>query len=485
MAQAVTLAPGADGRKVVIDAGAVIKNQRLERLGSELWTTSGVVAEIKDPNARALLGTLPIELKVREPTAQDIAYTKQFAKGTGDFGFLSQNDLELIALTVQLHRESGGKLKDKPEPLSHQDASLAAPVFDWAPQRADAPPSGSVSGGGGSWTDFKPAARRSKAAMRKAAEAAWVDDEAIPEAAAKDEEEEAAPEKSEEKEQESKQQEGKEEEAAEEGEPQQPEETTTEAKEEGQQAAASSSAPRAEAIDTTAEGEGSDLEPESELDSDEDGSSAGEWVTPENVHRFGVGVEADIEVKITCATADYSVQNVLLQMGITPLTFDGYAVRTVKLWGLYCRACFAFTRDTEKVFCPKCGHDTLVRVPIVVDKDGKATALNAGRPLRRKGTVYSIPKPTMGRGWKPIFAEDEVRIGGRDREVRRLNKLADKEKAARDPFNADTARSWHQRGTTSTGKMLTGAGVKIQAGYGRANPNANNFGGFKNKSKKR
>eukprot|EP00435_Cladocopium_sp_Y103_P025757 s197_g6.t1 len=58
---------GADGRKVVIDAGAAIRLKRLERFGGELLTTSGVYAEVRDENAKAMLKTLPVELKVQEP----------------------------------------------------------------------------------------------------------------------------------------------------------------------------------------------------------------------------------------------------------------------------------------------------------------------------------------------------------------------------------------------------------------------------------
>merc|ERR1711972_652287 len=111
--------------------------------------------------------------------------------------------------------------------------------------------------------------------------------------------------------------------------------------------------------------------------------------------------------------------------------------------GLICRACCFFTRESQKVFCPKCGNDTLVRVPIIVDHEGKATALNSGRKLRTKGTVFSMPKPQGGRAWKPIMAEDEIFIGGRDRELRRAEKLRDKDRQARDPFNEDNAaRAW-------------------------------------------
>merc|ERR1712146_573881 len=140
--------------------------------------------------------------------------------------------------------------------------------------------------------------------------------------------------------------------------------------------------------------------------------SVGEWVTQENMHRFGLGIKPAEEVKATCATADYSVQNVLLQMGITPLTFDGFAVRSVKLWG--------------------------------------------------------------GRAWKPIYAEDEVLLGGRDRELRHAEKQRDKERQMHDPFNEDYAcRAWYQR--SKAGCKGPSDLPRMKAGLGRANPNANNY----------
>ncbi|CAK9089531.1 unnamed protein product [Durusdinium trenchii] len=137
---------------------------------------------------------------------------------------------------------------------------------------------------------------------------------------------------------------------------------------------------------------------------------------------------------------DCILMHVLLQMGITPLTFDGYAIKSVKLHqaqqhqlarvlllpqGLHQGS----PVGQNEVFCPKCGNDTVVRVPILVDQantwvprespdkegrrsifvprqDGVPTVLNSGRKLRTKGTVFSMPKPQGGRVWKPIFAED-------------------------------------------------------------------------------
>lgn len=488
-------------RKVVIDAGAAIKLQRLERFGGEIYTTSNVVNEIRDEHARALLGTLPMELRIREPQSRDIAYVKQFAKLTGDLGTLSQNDIELMALTVGLHRENGGEaLRDRPGTATM--SQVESKGYDWAPTPVSKKP-----GVDPCMTTVEGA---TVVVSNNAVEDA--DDEGDQkEPAAEDDAVEAVDSSS-----------GHELGAAlalsrlraqkKDGNTGSSADATNEPAPEPNpsgipsmehctdpvvlsDAGAVQEVGEPDAQEDQEDGGGWSVVPsksgavqaveppavnEDQEDGDdwsEDGSSAGEWVTPDNISKFGQGecVITDTS-RVTCATADYAMQNVLLQMGITPLTFDGYAVQSVRLWGLLCRACFHFCRDTTKVFCPKCGNATVLRVPIHVDKDGKATILNAGRTIRKKGTVYSIPKPQGGRGWKPIFAEDELMIGGRDKALRHSQKLADKERAARDPFNADNgAKAWYQRGTTATGKQLGLNAPRMQVGYGRANPNANNF----------
>lgn len=453
MSSAFAGGPVAPDRKVVIDAGAAIRLQRLERFGGELFTTSGVLAEIRDENARALLKTLPQEIRIREPLPQDLAYAKQFAKATGDLGFLSQNDLSLIALSVTLNREAGGTVRDRPAAMATGDGQSTR--FEWAPARAS------------------PAAPASRCSSFLGPESQAPDSAIASTSPQESEAAETSPEP-----------------ASSSQSPQvseivaEPSSSSSQGPKVAQEPIPEEAEPPVLAEDTaglctvpgSAAGPQQEQEEEEQEGDSEDGSSAGEWVTPENITRFGRGVQKEGPETcspVVCATADYSVQNVLLQMGITPLTFDGYAVRTVKLWGLICRACFFFTRDTQKVFCPKCGHDTVVRVPIVVDQDGQVTLMNHGRKLRTKGTVFSIPKPQMGRGWKPVFAEDELLMGGRDRELRHQQKLADKEKMARDPFNEDNgARGWWQRNNALT---AAGGAPRVQAGYGRKNPNANNF----------
>lgn len=441
-------------RKIVVDAGAAIRQQRLDRLGGELYTPAGVYREIKDEKARAYLATMPFELLTREAPSRDVAFVRHFAKLTGDLGFLSQNDIELIALTVNLHREAGGVVRETPSALEASEGSIG---FDWAPSKAagtaapsvsHVPAAPSVSHFDAPGEAFKPPTRLEGEALQTAEVQGPVPEtelETAPTEVLNSEELVTA----------------------------EPRETPVDAV-----AQACNDQPEddgGEWITAKSKGKARVQEPEfDEDDSGDDSSGAGEWVTAENMNRFGLGVEAGSEVKVACVSTDYSVQNVLLQMGLVPLTFDGYAVRTVKLWGLVCRGCFTFTRDTTKLFCPKCGQATVVRVPITVDNDGRVRIHDQQKRRRNlKGTVYSIPKPQGGRVQQPIYAEDQLFMNGRDRQIRHEQNAYERDRCARDPFAVDNAvRPWHQRGSGHSGG---GASV----GYGRRNPNANNFRGKK------
>jgi len=89
---------------------------------------------------------------------------------------------------------------------------------------------------------------------------------------------------------------------------------------------------------------------------DEDDGS-GEWITPDNValhksraldllpssdgdlRRRRRVVDEEI-VLAGCMTADFAMQNVLLQMGLTLVGTEGKRIQKVKTWVLRCHACF-------------------------------------------------------------------------------------------------------------------------------------------------
>jgi RNA-binding protein NOB1 len=85
--------------------------------------------------------------------------------------------------------------------------------------------------------------------------------------------------------------------------------------------------------------------PLTEDDSDSDG---GEWITPDNVDEYKaaeIGVTAD-EIKkravmaVGCMTADFAMQNVLLQMNLNLVSAGGYRVKKIRNSVMRCHACF-------------------------------------------------------------------------------------------------------------------------------------------------
>lgn len=90
-------------------------------------------------------------------------------------------------------------------------------------------------------------------------------------------------------------------------------------------------------------------------DPSDDDDGDGEWITPTNValhksraldllpsadaSRKGKGKQ-DEEVAAGCMTADFAMQNVLLQMGLSLVGVEGKRIQKVKTWVLRCHACF-------------------------------------------------------------------------------------------------------------------------------------------------
>ena len=90
--------------------------------------------------------------------------------------------------------------------------------------------------------------------------------------------------------------------------------------------------------------------------SDED-DGEGEWITPSNVglHKSraldllpseGQGrkgkAKAQETILVGCMTADFAMQNVLLQMGLGLVGVEGKRIERVKSWVLRCHACFKY-----------------------------------------------------------------------------------------------------------------------------------------------
>ena len=126
------------------------------------------------------------------------------------------------------------------------------------------------------------------------------------------------------------------------------------------------------------------------------------WITPSNLNDVttrlgGILLEAPSNITVACLTSDYSIQNVLLQMGLNVLSSDGLRVTQVRRYALQCRVCSHTTVSMETEKCPECGYNLLIRVQAITS-DGMVTyqALSA-KQFSKRGLRYSTAKPTGGR----------------------------------------------------------------------------------------
>lgn len=89
---------------LVVDSGAFIAGFDLLTRANNIYTTEGVVSEIKDKATLERLRTLPFDLITKHPPADDIKFVSDFSKKTGDYSSLSVVDIEVVALTSYLQK---------------------------------------------------------------------------------------------------------------------------------------------------------------------------------------------------------------------------------------------------------------------------------------------------------------------------------------------------------------------------------------------
>uniref|UniRef100_A0A915Q498 RNA-binding protein NOB1 n=1 Tax=Setaria digitata TaxID=48799 RepID=A0A915Q498_9BILA len=148
-----------------------------------------------------------------------------------------------------------------------------------------------------------------------------------------------------------------------------------------------------------------ELDKKSKLDEAEDMSDVsddGTWLNEDNVDRLlehiGEITVPEKEMKVACITTDFSMQNILLRLGLYLLSVNGYRIHQLNNYILRCRACFATTAVMTKRFCSRCGNDSLHRVAVSVAEDGTVQLhINWNRLQSARGLRYSLPAPKGGK----------------------------------------------------------------------------------------
>ena len=186
--------------------------------------------------------------------------------------------------------------------------------------------------------------------------------------------------------------------------------------------------------------------------------------------------------RAACATTDFAMQNVILQMNLELLSVDGVKVRKLKSWVTRCAACFyVYTgseNDGKRIFCERCGSSSLQRIAASVDGKTGRLKLHLKKNFKNKtrGTQYALPKPGSQNKYMGdlLLAEDQLMYGAWNQRV----KMTKSNKEKQSIFGADIAA------TVGCHKDLTKRS-DIKVGFGRKNPNATKFGRERRGKKKK
>ncbi|KAJ6628923.1 hypothetical protein B0H10DRAFT_2428747 [Mycena sp. CBHHK59/15] len=473
-------------KNLVLDAGPLLSLSPLRGLAETYLTVPQVLAELKDKRAREHFERLGlsagVKIEVVAPDAASLATVIQWAKKTGDYPVLSHPDLCVLALTYSLHqREKAAQL-----------ASQARLSVDTPAEPAPDGPSA---------TAGAPAAHEPLEEVTAAVEEVTLDaDEVVVDAA----------------------------------------EISLDADQISLDADADEASFDADdtpldatlGVDTDADADEPDLEPlDVELqplsestprlapaaqnsrpsspeplfdDPSDVDDGEGEWITPSNVglhksraldllpgrgaSKKGKQKAEDEVLGAGCMTADFAMQNVLLQMGLNLVGVEGRRIQKVKSWVLRCHACFKICKDNTKKFCPSCGNATLLRAG---GRTGDAGAPQAELPV--PAAWYKVLHPRAeagvrekGPGEGLILREDQTQYlrakkmadGKREREEARMNKGILSREAGAVGVGSWMDPDWIPEmisvGSGGKGRTMRSAGMDGDlpaVGYGRKNPN--------------
>lgn len=192
-----------------------------------------------------------------------------------------------------------------------------------------------------------------------------------------------------------------------------------------------------------------------------------------------------ISQRAACATTDFAMQNVILQMNLELLSVDGVRVRRLKTWVTRCAACFTVYGGNDqkgkqgtRLFCDKCGSNTLQRISASVDRNSGRLKLHMKKNYQHntRGTKFALPKAGKGNKYQGdlLLAEDQLMYGAWGQKVRKGKSKA----SSQSIFGSDLASDLGCH-TDLTKRD------DIKVGFGRRNPNSTKFGRERRGKKKK
>jgi RNA-binding protein NOB1 len=406
----------------VIDANAIIQRDgllNLKQCYDRIVTIPQVLREIRDGESRRALAALPFDIETQEPTEDSMQAVVAFARSTGDLHALSAVDMGLIALARSIEVEYYGSshLRTRPAPPK----ALKKPVVDEKHL-----PGWGVSGG--SWSEIDRINEEEEAAalalIQGEVDCVGEDPSSGSHVAAEVQQlnlSAAATDESDES-----------------GNDGEDEQWETAYKNRGKARRMKKKERRRQELL---------LEQEMLV------SSESEEIAHGNQEYACTTEEEDVvadhpagQSNVISMTADFAMQNVILQMGLRLAAPDGRQIDSVTRWVLRCTACQQVTKEVGRLFCPRCGNATLDKVKVTISPDG-AEQYGIRKKHILRGTKYSLPKPKGGRNHDPILREDQLLTKKHLLRSKKASKAAEL-----DPFAPEyTDETWHQVAAVAAG----------------------------------
>eukprot|EP00943_MAST-04B_sp_MAST-4B-sp1_P005993 g5993.t1 len=452
-------------KHLVVDSGAIIKAERLEHVAEQYWTVQEVIDEIRDSKSKHILNTLPYELKTRVPSSECMNAVIEFSKKTGDFRGLSVPDLKVLALTYMFEKEEVGvdHLRKNPMTIEDMKSAMAKTKNTTEPKdqnNSSEEPQGKVD------SDNNASAvvvEQSEDSDKNNSNENNVSDDIANEVTekviiTKDEAIAIAKDNSSAKEV-----------------PTAPKNHTLKVSPIQSKKPYSSKILNAHKTNVV-----SSLIEDGNFDDTDDLG----WVGPDNIDQSedsGWGVvhrnknrnnrrhggsqfnnnssnAAVLKREVGCVTVDFAMQNVLMQMGLGLYSIRGVAIRKLKQWVLRCLACYHITSKMDKLFCPRCGSDTMTKLSVYVnDQGGLRYGFKKNYRVKTRGTKFAIAKKKGGRkGQGLLLREDQLFTGQWKIAARRKDKMESM-------FGEDLSQ---QLG------LKEYQNAELTVGFGRRNPNA-------------
>ncbi|KAK9882484.1 hypothetical protein WA026_021825 [Henosepilachna vigintioctopunctata] len=393
---------------LVVDTSAFIQNVQLQNTAENVITCENVVNEITNKRQLKRLVVLPYDLQVKNVSSESIKVVTEFSIKTGDYKSLSATDIAVIALTYQLEKEKVGTDHLRNEPLYQKTVNFVTSrnqLSDLVPTMPGF---------------YLPKEKNVTSVEEK------IDNKGNEVHEGNDEDNEVYEENNDEDKvvnEENKLDECKSENLRTSESVEQCDIEVLKEKFESSLLFENCEENDDENDNLLQKCEEEYSTEDSEVEDDDDG---GGWITPSNVKDIkkqmqGAELE-DVNVKVACMTTDFAMQNVLKQMNLNVASLDGKMIKQLRTYVLRCYSCFKTTSIMTKQFCPKCGNNTLKKVSVSLDENGKMQIhINARKPLTARGKRISLPRIKGGKHPNnPILVEDQPMPDNRPSKLARI-----------------------------------------------------------------